>query len=78
MKINDLLLSAYIARFVLFGKDDGRVVKILRGDARQPDAAGLDREDLVDRPSGKAAGKFLSHSLIERNVDLMIQKAVDL
>ena len=67
--------SVQVFRLCFFREDD-RNVKILRRDARDPDAGGFDRQDFRDRQMAEDAVEFPADFIQKFDVDLVIEIAV--
>ena len=70
-------LAVDVYALCFFGENHG-AVEVLRGDARDAYAGGLDGEYLVDALIGEAPAEFLAHLVDERNVHLVVEEAVHL
>ena len=75
--VRNILVVGAIGSFALFGKHHGDIVEVAqqRGDG---DSAGFDGENFVHSHAVKAAFELISHLTHNIDVDLVVEKAVNL
>ena len=74
----NVLLAIKVDGLRLAREDHGGVVEARGCDAGNANARGLDGQNLVDRPAGKAPRPLVTHVRVQRDIALVIEKAVHL